>query len=280
MKTIDMRYKPYFLPQVNAPYEEVMERLQEEGIECELQEFDPNELNPMQGIVFSDEVNDFDVEGMDPIWLSKDKDVIDGHHRYLKGIMAKKPIKGVQIGLNGKDAARALNKVQDIYDYEQQQGMESIEDFRDIEEVEVQDVLNDANATEPEVSTNEFLATLESIELPKGDGCRVVAYRQKPLMETSVIGNFFLLEPHEGFDKYEIDFENLLDTNEMGIQFGEQNPVDVLAKTWFPNADFENLSAPFVHSPTNLKNKAIAEKAMQMGYDGIKYGNKMVQGLK
>jgi hypothetical protein len=276
MKTIDMRYKPYFLPQVNAPHEEVMERLQEEGIDCEMVELDPNELKPMQGIVFSDEVNDFDVEEMDPIWLSQDNDVVDGHHRYLKGIMSKKPIKGVRVGLNGKDTARALNKIQDIYDYEKQSGLEEI----GLEEVEVQDTLNDANATEPEVSTNEFLATLEAIEMPKGDGCKVIAYRQKPIMENSVIGNFFLLEPHEGFDKYEIEFENLLDTDAIGIQFGEQNPVEALANMWFPNVDFDNLSAPFVHSPTNMRNKAISEKAKEMGFDGIKYGGKMIQGLK
>lgn len=276
MKTIDMRYKPYFLPQVNAPHEKVMERLQEEGIDCELVDLDPNEMKPMQGIVFSDEVNDFDTENMDPIWLSQDNDVVDGHHRYLKGIMSKKPIKGVKVGLNGKDTARALNKVQDIYDYEQQQGVESL----GLEEVEMQDTLNGANEREPEVSTNEFLATLESIEMPKGDGCKVVAYRQKPLMENSVIGNFFLLEPHEGFEKYEIDFENLLDTDTMGMDFTDKNPIDALAKAWFPNANFDDLSAPYVHSPTNLKNKAIAEKAHEMGYDGIKYGSKMIQGLK
>lgn len=273
---IDMRYKPYFLPQVNAPHEAVMEKLREEGIECELLEFDTSELKPMQGIVFSDEVDGFDTEDMDPIWLSQDNDVVDGHHRYLKGIMGKKPIKGVRVGLNGKDTARALNKVQDIYEYEKQLGLEEI----GLEEVEVQDVLNDKNATEPEVSTNEFLATLEAVEMPRGDGCKVVAYRQKPIMENSVVGNFFLLEPQDGYAKYEIDFENLLDTEELGLQFGDQNPVDILAKTWFPNVDFENLSAPFVHSPTNMKNKAISEKAKEMGFDGIKYGGKMIQGLK
>ena len=30
----------------------------------------------------------------------------------------------------------------------------------------------------------------------------------------------------------------------------------------------------------NLKNKAIAEKAMKLGFDGIKYGDTLIQGLK
>ena len=69
-------------------------------------------------------------------------------------------------------------------------------------------------------------------------------------------------------------------STELGIEFGDQSPIDVLAKSWFPNVDFENLSAPYIHSPQDLKNKAIADRAKQMGYDGIKYGDRMVQGLK
>ena len=30
----------------------------------------------------------------------------------------------------------------------------------------------------------------------------------------------------------------------------------------------------------NLKNKAITEKAMHLGFDGIKYGDTLIQGLK
>jgi hypothetical protein len=30
----------------------------------------------------------------------------------------------------------------------------------------------------------------------------------------------------------------------------------------------------------NLKNKAITEKAMSLGYDGIKHDDKLIQGLK
>lgn len=265
---IDMRYKPLFLPQVSAPVELVMEKLAEEGVSYEEIKIQPEELHPMQGIVFSDEVNDFDVENMPPMWISKDNDIVDGHHRYLKGIMNKKAVPCVRMNLNGKDSARILNKIQDIYDYEQQQKME---------EVVMQDVIN---SDDGEISTNEFLATLESVEMPEGNGSKLVAYRQKPIVENSVVGNFFLMEPAGGYDKYEIEFENLLDTDDLGINFDNKNPIDVLAKIWFPNADFENMSAPYTHSPIDLKNKAIADRAKEMGYDGIKYGNKMIQGLK
>jgi hypothetical protein len=267
---IDMRYKPYFLPQVSAPYEVVIDKLQQDDIDSELVEVDPNELNPMQGIVFSDEVGEFDQEEMDPIWISKDNDIIDGHHRFLKALMAKAPLQCIRLSMNGKDGARALNKVQDIYDYEQQQ----------LKEVEVQDAINVHNETNPEENFNDLLEMIGTIEAPKGDGCKVIAYREKPILENSAIGNFFILSPVQGYDKYEIDFENLLDTNELGIEFGDQQPIDALAKSWFPNVDFDNLSAPYIHSPQDLKNKAIADRAQQMGYDGIKYGNHMVQGFK
>lgn len=265
---INMRYKPFFLPQISAPYGIVIKKLDEENIENEIIEIQPEELKPTQGIVFSEEVNEFNTDNMKPIWISNDNQIIDGHHRYLKSIMNKKPIKCVKIGLNNKDAIRILNKIQDIYDYEKQQ---------QIEEVVMQDAIN---SDDGDISTNEFLSMLESAEMPKGNGSKIIAYRQKPITENSIIGNFFLLEPIEGYDKYEIDFDNLLDTDDLGVEFGDRNPIDVLANTWFPNVDFKKLNAPFVHSPIDLKNRAIAEKANQLGYDGIKYGNKLIQGLK
>lgn len=268
---IDMRYKPRHLPQVSIPFDIVVDKLNEAGIDNEMVELDPNELKPMQGIVFSDEVNGFDPDEMNPIWISNDNEVIDGHHRFLSALMAKKPITCIKLGLNGRDSARELNKIQDIHDYEEQ---------RQMEEVVNQEVINAFNDPDSEESTNEFLASLEEMEIPEMNSCKIVAYREKPIMENSAIGNFFILNPIDGYDKYEIDFENLLDTNNLGLQFGEQHPIDTLAKTWFPNVDFEKASAPYTHSPQEFKNKAIADRAQKMGFDGIKYGDLMVQGLK
>lgn len=268
---IDMRYKPNHLPQISMPYEMVMEELDKMGIENEMVEIDPNDLNPMQGIVFSDEVGSFESDEMNPIWISKDNDVIDGHHRFTSALMKKKPIKCIKIDLNGRDAARELNRVQDIYEYEQQ---------RQMEEVVTQDAINMRNDPDNDDNTDEFLGQLEEMEMPEGNACKMFGYRQKPIMENSAIGNFFMLEPMDDYDKYEIDFENLLDTNDLGLQFNDQHPVDTLAKTWFPNVDFENFSEPYIHSPQQFKNKAIVDRAKKMGYDGIKYGDSILQGLK
>ena len=53
-----------------------------------------------------------------------------------------------------------------------------------------------------------------------------------------------------------------------------------MAKIWFPHINFEKISEQYEMPSINLKNKAIAEKAMKLGYDGIKYGDTLIQGLK
>ena len=96
-----------------------------------------------------------------------------------------------------------------------------------------------------------------------------------------MFGNFFMIKEQPGWDKYEIEFDNLLDTTGMGVAYKDsQEPVDILAKSWFPNVNFEKISKKYDVPAINLKNKAVAEKAMKMGYDGIKYGNEIIQGLK
>jgi hypothetical protein len=89
------------------------------------------------------------------------------------------------------------------------------------------------------------------------------------------------LKEVDGYSKYEIDFENLLDTNSLGVTYKDgQEPVDILAKNWFPNINFEKLGKEHNTSSINIKNKAVAKKAKKMGYDGIKYGDTIIQGLK
>ena len=271
---IDIRYKPRHLPQISAPYTHVVDKLDAEGVDHEEVELDPQELKPMQGIVLSNEVGEFEnQEEQDPIWISKDNDVIDGHHRWIRNLKAKKPIKCVRVQMGGRDAARILNKIQDLFEYDEQ---------RKMEEVVLQDVINTNNEKDSGESENEILAMLETeMELPEGNKEKLIAYRKEPIKENSVVGNYFVLNPIDGYDKYEIEFENLLDTEELGLDCDSDIvPIEVLAKAWFPNANFEKLSSEMGIPEQNLKTKAISEKANKMGYDGIKYGNTLLQGLK
>jgi hypothetical protein len=282
---IDMRHKPLFLPQVVAPVDEVIKKLDEEDIDYDYIQIQPTEsdgINPSQGFVFGDDVGNDKLDDKKPIWLATDengKDIIcDGHHRYIRAMLDEVPITAVRLKMNFKDACRMLNKIQDIYDYEQQQ---------QLEEVEMQDVINANNQANGGVSYSEFLNNLEEdnigvqAEKPTKNDKTIIAYRREPIKEDSVVGNFFTLNPIDGFNKYEIIFENLLDTNDLGLEYKDsQVPADILAKIWFPNVNFEKLSKEYDVPALNLKNKAIAEKAKRMNYDGIKYGDTLIQGLK
>lgn len=268
---IDMRYKPRFLPQVSAPYDVIFQKLDDEGVKYSTLKFDPEELKPMQGIVISDEVDGVTVDDNKPIWVASDNSILDGHHRWVKALGDQIPIIGIKLDVNSRDGSRILNKIQDIYEYEQSQEME---------EVEVQDTINYYGDDE-----NQFLKELEisNKELNEGEpnNTTVIGYRKDPIRENSVVGNFFLLKPQDGFDKYEIEFDNLLDTTALGVTYKDgQEPVDILAKSWFPNINFEKISSEQGIPAINLKNKAVAEKAIDMGYDGIKYGDTLIQGLK
>ena len=263
-----MRFKPKHLPQISAPYKTVVDKLDNEGVSNEILNINPEELNPLQGIVFSDRVKDFVPKDDNPIYVSKDNGILDGHHRFISALNAQEPIKCVKIDLNDKDGARVLNKIQDIFEYEEQQKME---------EVVAQDVINSEN----EIDSGDFIDGVNEDEKISGEKTTINGYREKPIMENSVIGNFFLLNPVNGYDKYEIEFENLLNTNDLGINCNSSEvPINTLANAWFPNIDFEKLSAEHDVPVHIFKNKAISDKASEMGYDGIKYGDILLQGLK
>ena len=276
---IDMRYKPRFLPQMSVPFDVVLEKLGDEGINYEIVEVNPDELQPLQGITFSDEVGKVNLDDMHPIWISDNLKVLDGHHRMVRALLDAVPIKAVKISANEKDACRILNKIQDIYEYEQ---------AFNVEEVLNNDIINDENDINNNYTDrSEFLSSLEESNMEiqdensGGNSQTIIAYRKEPIKENSVVGNFFTLNPIDGYDKYQIEFDNLLDIGSLGVTYKDsQQPTDILAKIWFPNINFEKLSEQYNTTSDNLKNKAIAEKAMKMSYDGIKYGDKIIQGLK
>jgi len=273
-----MGLRPPHLPQISMPIHEILSKLDEEGIEYEVLEQDPNELNPSQGITFSDEVHEPNEEKF--TWSDKDNNVLDGHHNLVYHIIKSAPIKCIKINLDDKTACRVLNKIQDIFEYETQ---------RKMEEVLGQDAINTQNDIDAGNNQGDFLDLLEKdnsdieaeTESDSMNPKLVIGYRKEPIIENSVIGNFFTLKPIDGYNKYEIECDNLLDTNDLGIGYKSgQIPVDVLSKTWFPHVNFEKLSEKYNMPAINLKNKAVAHKAKKHGYDAIKYGDTLIQGLK
>lgn len=271
---IDVRYKPKWLPQVSAPFAYTLDGLKKEGVKCKYVQINPDDLTPSQGLVALDKVSSIDPNNIPPIWISSENKVIDGHHRYASALSHSSPIRAIQIQLPYKDAVRILNKIQDIYEYENQQtivdGMNQNQEINFLEalESEMEDgklVLHDTNNK-----------NVVGKKTKKHTG-----YRKTEINEKSTVGNFFSLKPVEGYLKYDIEFDNMLDTNDMGLVFNNGgSPVFTLAKTWFPHIDFKKISKKHDVSPDVLINRAVAEKAKKLGYDGIKYGDIMIQGLK
>lgn len=277
---IDMRYKPPHLPQISAPYQIVLEKLRESDVDYQLIEVKPEELETSQGVVFSDEVARMELDDTKPIWVSENLSVLDGHHRWVKALSTNTPLIAVKINMNDRDACRLLNKIQDIYEYEQLHGLEEVRGL--------QNTINTENSIDSDGSSRmDFLSIMEDansqiqMSEPTLNPKTVQAYRKDPIKDNSSVGNFFLLKPVDGFDKYEIEFDNLLDVDELGVSFKtDQEPVDIVAKFWFPNINFEKLAEAYKTTSNNIKNKAIAEKARRMNYDGIKFGESYIQGLK
>ena len=276
---MNIKHKSNYLPQISAPYTIVLDKLDDNGINYEMVDVNSDMFKTIQGITISDVVQNMIVDDKNPIWISNNNKILDGCHRLANSMLNEKKIKAVKVDLNEKDACRILNKIQDIYEYEQ---------AKNIEEIVGNDVINDENDIENNYTDRqEFLTALEEdnstidSENSKKNETTIIAYRKEPIKENSVVGNFFMLNPIEGYDKYEILFDNLLNTDDFGVTYKEsQNPIDILAKIWFPNINFEKISAKYNTSPDNLKSKAIAEKANKLGYDGILYENKILQGLK
>ena len=284
---IDVRYKPMWLPQVNAPFNYTLDMLDKEGVEYKYRQIDPEELIPSQGIVAQDKVSEIDVDNIQPIWISKENQILDGHHRYVAALSREIPIKVLQIMLSQKDAIRILNKIQDIFEYENQEN---------VMEVVAQDQINGMNdINSSDIDGGTFLDELSpdfdhddddereiihDVVSKKGKSKKMTGYRKNPINEKSIAGNFFSTKPVDNYKKYDIEFDSMLDTNDMGITFkNDMNPVSILANNWFPNIDFEKLAKKFEVNVNSIINRAVAEKAKKMGYDGIKYGDIMVQGL-
>ena len=279
-----MLKKPKYMPQISAPFEYIVDSLTQEGVIYKDMVLQADDILPSQQVTFLDTIEVDRSKKIDPIWIAGENDdenvLIDGHHRWVDCLSTGKPLKCIKIQLKPNDACRILNKIQDIYEYKTSTELEEMAThFQNIND------RNDPNNNEYVDDFDWLGKAIKETEEINADKERkskkFIAYRDKPINENSLVGNFFSLNKLPKCDKYEILFDNILDTNELGIDYKDgQNPVDILVRLWFPGINFIGLSEKYQTSEENLKNKAISEYAQKMGYDGIKYGNIMVQGFK
>ena len=272
-----MTRKPKYLPQISAPYKYVVDELEKCGVVYKDLTLHSKELLPSQGVTFLDTIIPNKKTLNSPIWVAGIDDseniIIDGHNRWVDLFSREDPIRCIKIHQSPIDASRTLNKIQDIYDYKKMLSLEEV--------VTHTQNINDRN----DKDSDDWLGVVfeeskEAKKNKKSEKEKLIGYRDKPINETSLVGNFFTLNKLPRCDKYEIEFDNLLDTNELGIEYKDnQKPMDVLAMLWFPNINFNEISEKHQIPLENIKSKAIVEYAKKMGYDGIKYGDMLVQGF-
>jgi len=236
----DNRFKPYWLPQISAPFTDVVDGLGNEGFTTKHVFANPNQLKPIQKVVDSDKIKYFNKlnqqrVSIDPIYISSDNEILDGHHRYYSAISAGSEfIHCIKIYGTFQDIARALNKIQDIYSY--------INDKKSFTKID---------------------------EKPKNQILKL--YRSQDIKDNSKTGNFFFLENVDGKNpiQFDIEFDNLYTITDENV-LNSKNPVIEFAKILIPSVDIVSNE----HA-ANVINTILPK----LGYDGVNYG-KYVQSVK
>jgi len=106
------------MPQVrSADYEEYVEYLADQNITFKAKDVDPNDLKPIQrefNIISVDRAFKKMLEiipgaKLKSIIISKDNFIVDGHHRWIAHVNAKRKISVVQASVNMKELLSATN---------------------------------------------------------------------------------------------------------------------------------------------------------------------------
>jgi len=267
-----------FLPQVSAPFVHVLKGLDDHGIPYENVSVPLSDLKPLQGIVDFDKVNSMississGEDSLKTIWVSQDNEILDGHHRYVAAMKMnpENSISCMRLKVPHKDGIRILNKLGDLYDAQEKPTLQPQD--------EMSPELPHEPIESPAASVPVDAEPAATEETPKGGTITMTGYRDKPVKEKALSGNFFLLQAKEGFDKYEIDFDNLLDTHTTGLSLNQTNPIVEFCKQWC-KLDVDELAHKHGVPVDKYAAKMIADKAKGMGYDGIKYGDIILQAF-
>ena len=257
---------PKYLPQIKIPIDYVLSELNKLDVNVTYDKIDANDLTPSQLFVISTDLRNAVNDENNPIWVDVDNKIIDGHHKWVNAIQRDLPVIIIRVNNDFNNSCRILNRICDIYEYDRLRN--------GLEEVVVQDVIN-----QPDDELGKIIENPEMLGEIDKNPITLFGYR-KDSVKNSKNGNFFLLEPISGFQKYKIEFDNLFDLEGVGIAYkSDQNPVDILATLWFPNLNFKLLAEKYDTTDFNLKSRIIVDRAKSLGYDGIKL-NKIVWGLK
>ncbi len=242
----------------------------------------PKELIPLQANVKKSKVEYFKemVDGnqpLEPIYVSDDNRILDGHHRAY-AFMNDPTVTAVvclKLYMDANDAARVLNKIQDKYDFETNFNPES-DDLLTFDNV----VKTSSQFTDFDVDKQGAIAEedeLVDFAAVKNNPKAVTLYKSKPINTKSKTGDFLIPEQKRNFNhKYDINFENLYEIKDEELQ-SYASPIDYIVEKWFSGVNMKEESVKHALTQEMYTYRQINEKAKKMGFDGIKYGNKFVQ---
>lgn len=117
--------QPFYLPQVSAPYSFIKNNLEEFGVFCRPVIVSVGQLKPLQkevDLIKVTDISEVDEENLDPIWISNNDKILDGHHRtsskkFKNG--AKDKIRAIRIDADDKDGCALLKVIQDRWERQQ-----------------------------------------------------------------------------------------------------------------------------------------------------------------
>lgn len=254
--------KPFWLPQMTAPFDYITKQLKQEDIPYSIYNIPNTELKPLQKEVNPDTVEFFkNVYKKNtkkyPIFVSGDNEILDGNNRFVGHKLSRgegKPITCFKIDCDSKCAARILNKIQDNFEFERKHNnnLEPISKFLNKPDMGWYEVVKDVNH---------------------------VCYRSKPIKENSESGNFFYLSGDDTMKKYKIEFDKLMFIPEDNFNNTEETPQEWLANKLLGNKDFHEVALSKNISLSTAINREIAKKCREMGFDGINYGNRVIQTI-
>ncbi|MFW6219269.1 MAG: hypothetical protein ACOC33_00245 [bacterium] len=242
-----------WLPQVSAPYTYIVKGLEDEGVDYRAVNIIPARLNAIQKVVDSKKVDDFinilkQKEGKQlPIFVTNNNEILDGVYRFLASYIHSpdQKIPCIKINRPANQASMILNKLQDKYDFE-----------------------------------NKHSGRMVNIKkyFPIKSNVKVEVYRENPISKESKSGNFFELKQRpEHKHKFVIEFDNLYEFPESEITNYEL-PTLSLAQKWAQGRDVTEMSLKYPDIPFQVFiNRFVAQMAKNLGFDGIKYGDRFIQ---
>lgn len=122
MKDIKKPIQPYYLPQITASYKFITSNLDDFGIQYQPILIGAGQVKGIQKEVDLSKIKSIgqvDDEKLQPIWVSNDLKILDGHHRtsakiYKEGKNSK--IKAIRIDADERDGAAYLKVIQDRWE--------------------------------------------------------------------------------------------------------------------------------------------------------------------